>query len=133
MNSKRSTVNEQTTHLTEPTDVRSLGEILKRERIKRGISLRKAGELIGISHSYLASLENGEDPRSGIPLVPSKDVITKICIAYDLEISDISTLLNLGSEEDLLIYMARKIHNLKAKDPAKYRRMLNIVMGNSEE
>ena len=25
------------------------------------------------------------------------------------------------------------LHNLKAKDPAKYRRMLNIVMGNSEE
>lgn len=119
--------------VAEPVDARALGELIKRERIKRGLSLRKAGEIIGISHSYLASLENAEDPRTGMPLVPSREVITKIFIAYDMEVNEIAMFTNFGGEEDLLIYMSRKIHELKAKDPSKYRRMLNIIMGNSEE
>lgn len=108
-----------------------LSEILRRERLKRGYSLRSAAEKIGISHSYLASLENGADPRSGIPLVPSKAVITKICIAYQLDGAEIADLLSFEREEDLYIYMARRLHSLKAKNPAKYMEMLNIVTGNS--
>ncbi|MBE6895560.1 MAG: helix-turn-helix domain-containing protein [Ruminococcaceae bacterium] len=132
MNSNRPDFDEQT-DLAEQTDTKSLGETLKRERIKRGLSLRAAGELIGISHSYLASLENGADPRSGMPLVPSQEVITKICKAYKLETKDTALFMNFGSEDELFVHMARMIFELKGKDPIKYRRMLDIVMGNSEE
>lgn len=109
------------------------GQILKRERIKRGLSLRAAGELIGISHSYLASLENGADPRTGMPLVPSREVIAKICAAYDLGTKDTAILMNSGAEEDLLRFMAKRIYELKATSPTKYREILNIVMGNTEK
>lgn len=104
--------------------------ILKRERLKRDLSLRAAGAKIGISHSYLSSLENGEDPRTKLPIVPSKDVLTKICVAYDLDPRDAAVVLNFGSEEDFYLYMARRIHSLKDSDPSKYRSMLNIVLGN---
>ena len=111
----------------------SLGEIFKRERIKRGLSLRTAGEMIGISHSYLASLENGADPRSGLPLVPSREVISKICTAYGLDMIDIVSLMDIGREEDFYVDMAWRIYELKTKNPVKYKKLLNIIMGNSEK
>ncbi len=112
----------------------NLSDILRRERMNRGYSLRVAAEKIGISHSYLKSLESGTDPRSGLPLIPSKAVIAKICLAYQLDDKEVSELLfSFEREEDFYIYMANRLHALKANDPAKYMKMLNIVMGKNEK
>jgi len=108
-------------------------EILKRERINRGLSLRSAGVKIGISHSYLASLENGEDPRTGGVLVPSADVLKKIVVAYELSEEDASVILGFGnggiSDDAFLVYAAKKINGLKETNPSKYRELVQIVTG----
>ena len=62
---------------------KSFEQILIEERTKRGLSLREASAQIGIAHTYLSSLEKGADPRSGKKLIPSPDVVFKICKACD--------------------------------------------------
>ena len=103
-------------------------EILRREREKRGMSLRAASAFIGISHSYLASLESGRDPRTGGELLPSAEVLNKICISYDLDIAEAYPFMNFRNEDDMYIFMAKKLRALKTANPAKYREMLNIII-----
>ena len=102
-------------------------EILRREREKRGLSLRAASSYIGISHSYLAALETGRDPRTGGELLPSADVLNKICISYDLDIAEAYPFMNFRNEDEMYIFMAKKLRALKKTNPAKYREMLNII------
>ena len=108
-------------------------EILKRERIRRGLSLRAASARIGISHSYLASLENGSDPRSGSILVPSRETVNRIITAYELSPEDAAVCASYpgGSHgylnEDFLVYAAKMIGNLKKTNPSKYRELLAII------
>src|ERR1700677_181380 len=45
------------------------GRALRELRIMHGLSMRKAGELIGVSDSYISHIENGRaDPPKGIYL-----------------------------------------------------------------
>lgn len=47
------------------------GKVLKTLRIENGLSMRKAGALIGVSDSTIAHIENGRmDPPSGKRLEP---------------------------------------------------------------
>ena len=62
----------------------TFGELIFTERVRRNLSLREAAARIGISHTYLASLERDCDPRTGNPLTPSPDVLLKLCNAYGL-------------------------------------------------
>ncbi len=102
-------------------------EMLQNERNKRGLSLRAASAIIGISHTYLSELENGHDPRSGHKPFPSSDVIYKICKAYEIDAEKTSTLLGFKDEDAMFIYVADRLRKLKTEDPAKYRRFLNII------
>lgn len=102
-------------------------DILRREREKRGMSLRDAAAFIGICHSYLSSLENGCDPRTGGELLPSPEVFNKICAAYDLDTAEAYPFMNFRNEDDMYRFMAKKLHSLKQTNPAKYREMLNII------
>lgn len=81
-------------------DLIKLGEILKEKRDELGISLRDAGELIGISHNYLSILEKAMDPRSAAPIKPTIDTLKLICDAYNL---DINKLLSLSGYTDIVI------------------------------
>ncbi len=45
-----------------------LSKILKDKRKELKLSLRKAAQLIGISHSYLSNLEKGIDPNTKTPI-----------------------------------------------------------------
>lgn len=103
------------------------GEILLKERNKRGLSLRSASAVIGISHTYLSELENGYDPRTGQKPLPSTDVLYKICRAYELEPSVASSVLGFRNEDEMYRYMARQLFLLKSKDPRKYRQLVEIV------
>ncbi|HEY8420414.1 MAG TPA: helix-turn-helix transcriptional regulator [Thermoclostridium sp.] len=62
-----------------------LQEMLIQKRRELNLSLRKAGSLIGISHSYLRALENGIDPRTNTPIKPSPEVLKLISKAYDID------------------------------------------------
>lgn len=56
--------------------------ISKRKELK--LSLRNAAELIGISHSYLSTLEKGTDARNNTPVKPTPETLQLISKAYGI-------------------------------------------------
>lgn len=63
-----------------------MNEFSKKIKHLRGKqSLREASKNIGISHTYLDSLEKGYDPRSGKERKPTPDVIGKLADYYQIE------------------------------------------------
>ncbi len=61
-----------------------LGEYLIKLRKDKSKSIRKASEEIGISHTYLDSLEKGYDPRTKKGRTPTPDVLKKISNYYNV-------------------------------------------------
>lgn len=66
-------------------ELNQLGNYIKNKRINLKLSLRDAAKLIGISHSYLSTIEKGIDPRSNAPIKPTPEVLQFISKAYGLE------------------------------------------------
>lgn len=58
-----------------------LGELIKTLRGKE--SLRDAAKRIGISHTYLDTVEKGFDKRSGKPVNPTPETLKLISDAYN--------------------------------------------------
>ena len=56
----------------------TLGEIVKEYRTKNNLSLREFASRCGMSHSYIAMLENEENSKTGEPMVPTITTINKI-------------------------------------------------------
>lgn len=54
------------------------GNFLKEIREQKELSVRKASEKIGISHTYLDSLEKGFDPRTKKERKPTPEVLKKL-------------------------------------------------------
>ena len=82
---------------------RTLGEVLfslRTEQIK--LSLRKASELIGISHNYLSILEKGVDPRNNRPVQVTPEILKRISAAYEYPMDELLFLagFNTKLEED---------------------------------
>lgn len=61
-----------------------LGKYLKQLREEKKKSIRKASEEIGISHTYLDSLEKGYDPRTNKERKPTPDILKKAAAYYDI-------------------------------------------------
>lgn len=59
----------------------SIGELLRNLRGKE--SLRDASKRIGISHTYLDTIEKGYDKRSGNPVNPTPETLKLISKAYN--------------------------------------------------
>ncbi len=55
-----------------------LSMLLRRLRTERKMSLREFSEYLNISHAYLNKLERGYDVRTGKPITPTIDTLTKI-------------------------------------------------------
>lgn len=108
-----------------------LSKRLKEERSRRHLSLRDAAAMIGISHTYLSSLERGYDIRTGSALSPSEDVLLKVCRAYEIDVREIVPTVDLRHEEEFLIFAAKRIHGLKKSNPRAYARLLDIIMNSS--
>lgn len=62
----------------------TLQEFLINKRHELKLSLRNASNLIGISHSYLSTLEKGIDPRNNAPVKPTPDTLQLISSAYNV-------------------------------------------------
>ncbi|MCI2889330.1 helix-turn-helix domain-containing protein [Staphylococcus hominis] len=58
-------------------------------------SIRSASRHIGISHTYLDSLEKGIDPRTGKERKPTIEVINKISLYYDYDFFELCKLADL--------------------------------------
>lgn len=113
-------------------DTESLARTIKEKRLNRGLSLREASALIGISHTYLSAIENGRDPRSKKPVTPSPGVIFNICKAYDLDFVELIGDSGIPDERTFYRYVAKKIHEMKKNNPRQYRQLLDIITGDKE-
>ena len=71
-----------------------LGEYLKEISVERNLSLRNFADVIGLSHSYIAKLISGIDPRTKKKINPSISVL--IQIADSLDVSRIDLLRRCG-------------------------------------
>ncbi|HDX9541494.1 MULTISPECIES: helix-turn-helix domain-containing protein [Bacillus] len=61
----------------------TLGEVLRKHRGKK--PLREASKGIGISHTYLDSLEKGYDPRTKKERQPTLEVLEKLSAFYGID------------------------------------------------
>lgn len=62
----------------------NLQDFLIDKRNDLGLSLRNAAQLIGISHSYLSTLEKGIDPRNNTVVKPTPETLQLISKAYKI-------------------------------------------------
>ncbi|WP_168198310.1 helix-turn-helix domain-containing protein [Crassaminicella thermophila] len=67
--------------------MKKLGHLLQTKRKELNLSIRKASELIGISHTYLSNLEKANDPRSGAPVKPTLETLKLISNAYKIDLN----------------------------------------------
>ncbi len=61
----------------------NLSELFKQIRLSKDWSIRQAAKKMGLSHSYLSTLEKGIDRRTGKDSTPRPDTLKLIAKAYD--------------------------------------------------
>lgn len=62
-----------------------LGEFIKGKRSELGLSLRDFGELCGISHTHVDSIEKGVDFRTGKPVRITNETLVKVAKALNVD------------------------------------------------
>lgn len=102
-------------------------ETLQKLRKERNMSLREAAAEIGISHTYLAALEKGRDPRTGNPIVPSQQILINICNLYGIEYTKAFTYFSLYKEQDIYDFMGHQLNVLRKTDPKRFKDVLEII------
>lgn len=110
----------------------TFAQTIKAKRLEKGLSLREASALIGISHTYLSALENGRDPRSKKPVTPSAGVVFNVCKAYGLDFVELIGDSGIPDEITFYRYVAKKIFEMKKNNPRQYRQLLDIITGDKE-
>lgn len=103
----------------------SFGERIFNERTARGWSLRQAAARIGISHTYLSSIEREFDPRTGNPVTPSPDSLLKICNAYGIPFRDTEKVFTSVNEGDMIKFLITQLRMLRKSDAKMYKTVLN--------
>jgi len=56
----------------------NLGEYIKKVRVSKDLSLREFGNLCGISHTHIDSIEKGVDFRTGKPVRITNETLEKL-------------------------------------------------------
>src|SRR5699024_697322 len=119
-----------------------IGKVLKELRGK--MSLREAGEKIGISHTYLDTIEKGFDKRSGKHVNPSPDTLRLISNAYNYPYINLLRLAGYideaKEEEELEVFKNdpylerwyRELPKSKEEDLKKLRKMWEIIKSEEE-
>ena len=103
----------------------SFGERIFHERVARGWSLRQASAHIGISHTYLASIEKEYDPRTGNPVTPSRDNLLKICNAYSIPYRETEQMFTSVNEGDTVKFLITQLRIFRKTNKKLYHMILN--------
>ena len=103
----------------------SFGERIFNARIEKGWSLREASARIGISHTYLSSIEKEYDPRTGNPVTPSPDSLLKICNAYDIPYGEVEKMFTSVNEGDLRKFLISQLRLLRKTNKRLYQEVLS--------
>jgi len=119
-----------------------IGKVLKELRGK--MSLREASEKIGISHTYLDTIEKGFDKRSGKHVNPSPDTLRLISNAYNYPYINLLRLAGYideaKEEEEFEVFKNdpslerwyRELPKSKEEDLKKLRKMWEIIKSEEE-
>ncbi|WP_191556605.1 helix-turn-helix domain-containing protein [Metabacillus idriensis] len=83
------------------------GYYLKKLRGKQ--SLRSISEKIGVSHTYLGTLENGYDPRTKEVRKPSFEVLRSLADYHNVPFLEMLIRAKYVSKEDIKIYLGKLI------------------------
>jgi len=70
-------------------DLEKLGKLLKERREEKRLTLRGAAEKLGLSHSYLSTIEKAKDPRTGLPIKPSIETLESIVSLYEMDFGNV--------------------------------------------
>ena len=103
----------------------SLQNIIKSKRKELKLSLREAGDLIGISHSYLSTLEKGIDPRTGSPIKPTTETLKLISKAYKIDYEELMIATGYLKKYDNI-----NVETLKDED---FNRILPVILKHLSE
>lgn len=66
------------------TSEETFGQHLKQLRLARGLSLRRAAELVNIGHMRLSELEDGKTKATGRPTRARRQLVEKFAEAYQV-------------------------------------------------
>lgn len=69
-----------------------IGEIIKKYRDDNSMTLREFASKCGMSHSYIAMLEDGKNSKTGEPMTPTLSTLKKISVALDLSLNELMML-----------------------------------------
>jgi transcriptional regulator with XRE-family HTH domain len=88
--------------------MKNLQEFLIQKRKELKLSLRDAAKLIGMSHSYLSTLEKGIDPRNNVPVKPTPETLQLISNAYGISYNYLMELAGYITTNTNTIHLNRK-------------------------
>lgn len=71
-----------------------LGELIKKYRKDRKLTLRDFASLCGMSHSYISMLEEGRNSKTGEPITPTLSTLKKISKALGLTSNELMTIID---------------------------------------
>jgi transcriptional regulator with XRE-family HTH domain len=66
-----------------------IGDRLREIRIAKNLSLRQAAERIGVSHTYLSTLERGCNSQTGKRVNPSAKTLALVSEAYGIPVEEL--------------------------------------------
>ena len=66
-----------------------LGELVKKYRQDHSLTVREFATKCGVSHGYIAMLENGKNSKTGLPITPSLVMLNKIANGMSLSIDEL--------------------------------------------
>lgn len=67
----------------------TLGQIIKEYRKENYLSQRKFAALCGVSNGYISMLEEGKNPKTNEPIIPSLVTLKKLAEAMEMSLDDL--------------------------------------------
>lgn len=67
----------------------TLGQIIKEYRKENYLSQRKFAALCGVSNGYISMLEEGKNPKTNEPIIPSLVTLQKLAEAMEMSLDDL--------------------------------------------
>ena len=111
----------------------TIGEIVKRYREEHGLSQRQFAERCGdITNGYISMLEQGKNPSTGKPIVPSIEKVASLARAMGLTLHQL-----VDMADDSPVTVGEKLHaigdQLTAPSRSPEWRVLSEGLGNLEK
>lgn len=103
--------------------MKKLSNLLKELRKQKKKSLRLASKDIGISHTYLDSLEKGYDPRTKKERNPTPDVLKKLSDYYNVPYINLMSLAGYVNDDGAV--QTDSLHKAFGINPSEQERLKN--------